>query len=64
MLEESKKLVVMHVSVETLNDHARELEMVAKKVNRLHFIQQMYKGHSVHESCSILNVPMRTVIIG
>jgi putative transposase len=59
-MSEKSKLVEMHVSVDTLDKHVRELEKVAKKVNRLHFIQQMYKGHSVRKTCSILNVPIRT----
>jgi len=60
MKEKSKDLVVLHVGSEKLNDMVRKLEKVAKKVTRLHFIQQLYKGHSVREACSILNIPVTT----
>jgi len=60
MKENSKELVELHVSPEELNIMVRELEKVAKKVNRLHFVQQLYNGHSVRESCSILNIPVTT----
>jgi transposase len=57
---DSESLVKWHVSADKLYEHIRELEKVAKKVNRLHFIQQMYKGHSVQEACLILGIPRRT----
>lgn len=60
MKESSKGLVEFHISPDKLNIMVRELEKVAKKVNRLHFIQQLYKGHSVREACSILNIPVTT----
>jgi len=60
MKENSKDLVEFHVSPEKLNEMVRKLEKIAKKVNRLHFIQQMYKDHSVREACSILNIPVTT----
>ena len=60
MKENSKGLVEFHISSEKLNDMIRGLEKVAKKVNRLHFIQQLYKGHSVRGACSILNIPVTT----
>jgi len=60
MKENSTDLVEFHVSSEKLNDMVRELEKVAKKVNRLHFIQQLYKGNSVRKACSILNIPVTT----
>jgi len=60
MKENSKDLVEFHISSEKLNEMVRKLEKVAKKVNRLHFIQQLYKGHSVREACSILNIPVTT----
>jgi transposase len=56
----SKDLVEFHISSEKLNSMVRELEKVAKKVNRLHFIQQLYKGHSVREACSILEITVTT----
>ena len=60
MKEDSKDLVELHVSSVKLNTMVRKLEKVAKKVNRLHFIQQLYNGHSVREACSILNIPVTT----
>jgi len=60
MEEKSKGLVEFHISSTELNDEIRVLEKVAKKVTRLHFIQQLYKGHSVRKSCSILNIPVKT----
>ena len=60
MKENSKDLVEFHISSEKLNEMVRKLEKVAKKVNRLHFIQQLYKGHTVREACSILNIPVTT----
>ena len=60
MSKKSNDSIIFHVSAEKLNEHIRELEKVAKKVNRLHFIQQLYKGLSVQEACSILNIPIRT----
>jgi len=53
-------LVKFHMSSDKLNMHIRELEKVAKKVNRFHFIRQLYKGHSVREACSILDIPVKT----
>jgi hypothetical protein len=60
MLDDSESLVKMHVGAGKLKEHIHELEKVAKKVNRLHFVQQLYKGHSVQEACLILDVPIRT----
>ena len=60
MLNDSKELVERHMAANELNDHIRNLEKVAKKVNRLHFIQQLYEGHSVQEACEILKMPRRT----
>lgn len=60
MVNDSESLVKQHMSAEKLNEHVRELEKIAKKVNRLYFIQQLYKGHSVQEASSILNIPRRT----
>jgi putative transposase len=60
MKENSQDLVEFPISSEKLNTMVRELEKVAKKVNRLYFIQQLYKGHSVREACSILNIPVTT----
>jgi len=42
MKENSRKLVEFHISSEKLNDMIRELEKVAKKVNRLHKIKISY----------------------
>jgi putative transposase len=60
MSEDSKGLVIEHISASMLNDYIRILEKVAKKVNRLHFIQQLYNGYTVREACSILKIPERT----
>ena len=60
MSKNSESLVVKHISAEELNNHIRELEKVAKKVNRLQFIQQLYEGRSVQEACSILKIARRT----
>jgi putative transposase len=60
MKKRSKDLVVFHISLDELNTLIRKVEKNAKKVNRLHFIRQMYNGHSVQEACSILDIPLRT----
>jgi len=60
MKEKSKGLVEFHISSAELNDEIHVLEKIAKKITRLHFIQQLYKGHTVREACSILNIPVKT----
>ena len=60
MSSDSGILVIEHISATELNDRIRKLEKVAKKVNRLQFIQQLYEGHSVIEACRILKIPVRT----
>ena len=44
MRKSSKKLVEIHISLTELNDLIFKLEKVAKKVNQLHFIRQLYGG--------------------
>jgi transposase len=60
MGSENKTLVVKHISAENLNNEIRELEKDAKKVNRLHLIQQLYHGKSMSQACDILKIPLRT----
>ncbi|MDR0913322.1 MAG: helix-turn-helix domain containing protein, partial [Methanobrevibacter sp.] len=52
--------VKRHVTPEVLNELICEGKTIAKNVNRLQFIQQMYKTNSVKKTCKILNIPERT----
>ena len=61
MRKSSKKLVKFHISLTELNDSIFKLEKIAKKVNQLHFIRQLYKGKSVKEARLILGIPEKTV---
>jgi putative transposase len=60
MVSKNKPLLVKHISAEKLNKHIRKLENIAKKVNRLHLIQQLYDGKSIDEASKILKIPKRT----
>ena len=60
MSDSSNNLIIKHISKEKLNEEIRELEKVAKKVNRLHFIKQIYKGNTVKEASEILDIPLKT----
>jgi putative transposase len=60
MSKDSKELIIEHISPSMLNDYIRMLEKVAKKINRLHFVQQMYDGRTVREACAILKMSERT----
>ncbi|MCC7554295.1 MAG: helix-turn-helix domain-containing protein [Methanobacteriaceae archaeon] len=60
MIDSSKSIVERHISEDKLQENIRELERVAKKVNRLHFIRLLYKDYSVKEACDILGLPSRT----
>jgi putative transposase len=60
MSKKLKSLVKFHVSLTELNDLIFKLEKVAKKVNRLHFIRQLYEGKSVKEARLILGIPEKT----
>jgi putative transposase len=60
MKTESKSIVIQHLTSEELNKRIRELEKVVKKVNRLHFINQLYHSKTVKEACEILSIPIRT----
>ena len=60
MEKDSKNLVKYHISSDELNSQIHKLEMIAKKVNRLHFIRQLYEGRSVEEARLILGVSERT----
>jgi len=60
MRKSSNKLVEFHISLTELNDLIFKLEKVAKKVNRLHFIRQLYEGKSVKEARLILGIHEKT----
>jgi len=64
MASEKETLVVKHITAKEINNHIRKLEKVAKKVNRLQFIQQMYHDKSVDEASKILKIPNEQHIIG
>ncbi|KZX11452.1 helix-turn-helix domain-containing protein [Methanobrevibacter filiformis] len=60
MSKDSKEVVVRHISSTELNDLIYKLEKIAKKVNRLHFIRQLYEGKTIKQARLNLGVPEKT----
>jgi len=60
MSKNSKELVEHHISSTELNNLIYKLEKIAKKVNRLHFIRQLYEGKTIKQARLNLGIPEKT----
>jgi putative transposase len=56
----SKKKIIKHITLETLNKKINIMERSIRVLKRLYFIRFIYQGVSINDACTIINITRAT----